>query len=103
VDSGECTGDVVVTVSNAGSDDASDVVVRIYGGDPSSGGEVLGEASIDGPIAPGDSESVTVDIGSQNRNLTLWGVADPDDSITECNDANNIAPGPSIECDSEPH
>jgi hypothetical protein len=103
VDSGDCAGDVVVTVSNAGSEEATDVLVRIYAGDPSSGGEALGEATIPGPIAPGASESVTVDIGGQNRNLTLWGVADPDDTITECNDANNIAQGPSIECDSEPH
>ena len=103
VDSGACTGDVGVTVSNTGSEEVSDVVVRIYAGDPSSGGEVLGEITIDGPIAPGDSESATVDIGGQNRNLTLWGVADPDDSVEECNDANNIAPGPTISCDSEPH
>jgi hypothetical protein len=103
VDSGECTGDVGVTVSNTGSEEVRDVVVRIYAGDPSSGGEVLGEITIDGPIAPGDSESATVDIGGQNRNLTLWGVADPDDRVEECNDANNIAPGPTISCDSEPH
>ena len=64
---------------------------------------MLGEGTIDGPLEPGDSETIVVDMGAQSRNLTVWAVADPDDAISECNDANNVDEGPSLTCDDEPH
>jgi hypothetical protein len=102
IDADDCDGEVSVTITNDGSSDVSDVLVRIYAGDPSSGGELLGEGTVPGPIAPGASETVTVDVGSILLNVTLWGVADPLDAIAECNDANNLVEGPSLECDIVP-
>ncbi|HEV8551614.1 MAG TPA: CARDB domain-containing protein, partial [Polyangiaceae bacterium] len=102
VDFAKCSGDVKVTVTNNGTDDATDVVVRVYAGDPSAGGKVLGEKTVDS-IAAGDSAAVSFDVGTQTRDVTLWVVADPDDAVKECNDANNIAPGPHLVCSSEPH
>jgi hypothetical protein len=99
IDADDCDGEVEVTVTNDGSSNVSDVVVRVYAGDPSAGGELLGEGTVPGPIAPGESDSVIVDVGSIVLNVTLWGVADPLDAIVECNDANNIVEGPYLECD----
>lgn len=87
-----------ITVHNDGSAPASEVLVRIYAGDPSSGGEVLGEITIAGPIEPGESVSETVDLPRLTRDVTLWGIADPLDAITECNDANNVVEGPRLLC-----
>ena len=102
VDSAKCTGAVAVTVTNQGADAATHVVVRIYAGDPTAGGELLGEATID-TLAAGDSTSVTVNVGSLSRDVTIWAIVDPDDTVQECNDANNVVQGPALMCTSEPH
>jgi len=102
VDSAKCSGTIKVTVTNEGSDTATDVVVRVYAGDPSSGGKVLAEGTIDS-LAAGDSQSVTLDGATQSRNVTIWAVVDPDDAIVECNDANNVVQGPMLTCSTEPH
>jgi subtilase family serine protease len=105
IDDAACSGSVTITVENTGSAPASDILVQIYQGDPSSGGTLLGEATIDGPLDPGDSDSVTTDVvsGSFQNDVTIWVVADPNDDITECNDANNVAEGPMLDCEDEPH
>jgi hypothetical protein len=105
VDAAACNGSVTVTVENTGSESASDILVEIYAGDPSSGGTLLGEITIDGPLDPGDSETVTADVfaGSYSSDVTIWVVADPNDTIAECNDANNVAEGPMLDCQNEPH
>lgn len=97
IDSATCGGDVEVTVTNNGADTATGVVVRVYAGDPSAGGKVLGEATLD-ELAADATESLSIDVGNQMRNVTIWVVVDPDDSIAECNDANNIAEGPALVC-----
>jgi hypothetical protein len=102
VDSADCSGNIEVTVTNQGSDTATDVVVRVYAGDPTSGGRVLAEETID-ELDAGASESLSLDGGSQDRNVTIWAVVDPDDAIEECNDANNVVEGPMLTCSSEPH
>ena len=102
VDSAKCSGTIKVTVTNEGSDTATNVVVRVYAGDPSSGGKVLAEDTIDS-LAPGDSQSITLDGGTQTHNVTIWAVVDPDDAILECNDANNVVEGPMLTCSTEPH
>ncbi len=102
VDSASCSGDVAVTVTNQGADAANHVVVRVYAGDPTAGGEVLGETTID-TLAAGASTSVSIDVGSITRDVTIWAIADPDDSVEECNDANNVVQGPALLCTSEPH
>ncbi len=87
------------TLHNDGTVAASNVVVRVYAGDPATGGIVLGEAVVAGPIAA--SGSVTGQIAGKNlsRNVTVWGFADPGNVIRECNDANNIVQGPALQCD----
>ena len=102
IDSAKCSGAVAVTVTNQGADAATHVVVRVYAGDPTAGGEVLGETTIDA-LAAGASSSVTIDVGSITRNVTIWAIADPDDTVEECNDANNVVQGPDLMCTSEPH
>jgi len=91
-----------VTVHNEGSDDASDVVVRIYAGNPSQGGQVIGETTIDGPIAPGDSETVTVDLDAVTRDIQVWAVVNPLKAIPECNYGNNTDQGPQLRCSQVP-
>jgi hypothetical protein len=82
---------VPVTVTNEGSAPASDVLVRIYAGDPSQGGTPLHEETIAGPIEPGASEELDIVVTGfpGGQTITLWGVVDPDDTIPECDDADN--------------
>lgn len=97
VDAAACVGTVDVTVTNNGADDASAVVVRIYAGDPGAGGRVIGETTIDA-LPAGGSTTVMVNVGAQNRSVTIWAVGDPDNTIEECNDANNVTKGPDLIC-----
>lgn len=96
--SGCLPGTTKVDVHNDGAVAATNVLVRVFAGDPSRGGSVLGEAMIAGPIPPGGKERATVNLGSLSRNVTLFGVVDPLNSIPECNDANNRGQGPQLEC-----
>ncbi len=91
---------VELTVYNDGSAPAEDVLVRLYAGDPSQGGTKIGEVTIDGPIEAGESEQVEVTLDAIALDITLWGIADPMNSIIECNDANNVTEGPDLDCDS---
>jgi hypothetical protein len=97
--SGPCAGKLVeVTVHNDGSVAASDVLVRLYAGDPSAGGQVIGETTIGETIEPGESVTVQIELDSLQRTITVFGIADPLDAIAECNEANNRDTGPSITC-----
>lgn len=87
------------TLYNDGALPASNVIVRIYAGDPSAGGSVLGETVVAGPIAAGGNIAGQVSGTTLSRNIVVWGVADPSNSIRECNDANNVATGPKLNCD----
>jgi hypothetical protein len=93
---------VQITVYNDGAIAAEDVVVRIYAGDPSQGGRVVGEVTLPGPIAPGGSLAGTVALERLQRDVTLYGVVDPADSVPECNDANNHTKGPLLKCSTIP-
>jgi hypothetical protein len=70
------------------------VVVEIYFGDPSAGGTPVTRVTIDEPIPPGGSVMITpmVEMFPLEREILLWGVVDPDNTITECNEADNIDP-----------
>jgi len=97
--SGPCAAKTIaVRVDNQGSVAASDVLVRLYAGDPSAGGQPIGEVTIPGPIPPGTSMNTQVNVGALDRTITVWGVADPLGSIEECNNVNNIAQGLEIVC-----
>ncbi|MGC4093222.1 MAG: CARDB domain-containing protein [Polyangiaceae bacterium] len=88
-----------VTITNQGSAPASDILVRLYAGDPSRGGQSLGEVTVPGPLAPGASQTITLTLDPVNRNITVFGVVDPLDTIAECNDANNVTQGPALRCE----
>jgi len=90
--------DVEITVYNDGATAATDVLVRIHAGDPSSGGSVVGEITLEGPIEPGESVTETVEIDRLTRTVVLWAVVDPLDAVAECNDGNNVVRGPRLEC-----
>jgi hypothetical protein len=96
---GPCnTPKVTVTVTNDGAQPASDVAVRVFAGDPTSGGVALGDATIAGPLGAGESKSVTLTLAALNRSVTIYAVVDPLDAIEECDNGNNIARGPSLTC-----
>ncbi len=90
---------VKLTVYNDGSAPAEDVLVHLYAGDPSQGGTKIGQVTVDGPIEAGESETVTVTLDPIALDITIWGIADPTNSIIECNDANNVTEGPDLDCD----
>ena len=87
-----------VAVANLGSAEAANIVVRIYAGDPSRGGQVIGEMTLPGPLSPGERVSFQMVLESLYRNVSLYSSVDPLNSVAECNDANNIAPGPALNC-----
>jgi hypothetical protein len=87
-----------LTVTNEGSAAASDITVRIYAGDPSQGGELLGETTVDGPVAPGDSASVTAKVKAISRDVQIYAVVNPLKAIPECNYGNNTDKGPQLHC-----
>lgn len=87
------------TLYNDGTVAASNVTVRIYAGDPAAGGVVLGETVVAGPIGPGANASGQITGKHVSRNVTVWGFADPINTIRECNDANNLVQGPTLQCD----
>ncbi|MEM9860929.1 MAG: hypothetical protein AAF938_04885 [Myxococcota bacterium] len=96
---GDCPNPTIAgEVTNDGSLPAENVVVRIFAGDPAAGGMQIADVVIEGPIAPGESESftATLDEFPENRTIRVFGVVDPDGAIEECNDANNTA-GPTAE------
>lgn len=99
VDSSGCSpARATVDVHNDGAIAATDVLVRIYAGDPSRGGTVLGQTMLSGPIGPGEHERVTIDLGFLVYDVVLHGFVDPLDAIAECNNANNRSVGPTRNC-----
>ncbi len=82
---------VPTTVCNDGSAPASNIVIRYFAGDPNQGGTLIHEETVAGPLAPGMCTSITATMSNfpGGREILIFGVADPDDVILECNDANN--------------
>jgi hypothetical protein len=89
---------VQVTLHNDGAAPAQNVLVRIYAGDPSRGGKVVGEVTIPGPIPSQGSADQSIELQPIGRNVTLYGAADPLNAVLECNDSNNQTLGPALEC-----
>ncbi|MFO0551663.1 MAG: CARDB domain-containing protein [Polyangiaceae bacterium] len=89
---GLCPPTVTATVTNAGSADASGVVVRFFAGDPNQGGAPIEDVTVPGTIPAGGSVMITPVLGnfpSSAFNVTIYGVVDPDNLVDECNDGNN--------------
>ena len=59
---------------------------------------MIGEETVPGPLAPGDTQEVTIRTGAIPRTISVWGAADPLNAIAECNDANNMDAGPQLPC-----
>ena len=96
---------VAVTLFNDGTAPASNILIRYFAGDPSQGGQALQDQTVAGPLNAGQSTSFMATITSfpSNRNIVLFGVVDPDDTIDECNEANNKdAADNSVACNTGP-
>jgi hypothetical protein len=89
---------VSAKVTNTGSLEAKDVLIRVFAGDPSAGGQAIGEKTIEGVLPAGESMTIDVPVQNADRNITIWGIADPLDAIKECNNANNQDEGPRVSC-----
>jgi hypothetical protein len=71
----------------------SNVPVRIYQGDPAAGGTLIGE-TVTGEIPPRGKEVVAVDWTVPNnvsRFASIYAVIDPDDTLNEVHETNNLS------------
>ena len=84
---------VTANVSNIGGLSASNVVVRLYNGNPASGGVQVGMDQVVPVINAGGSASVTFNYDTLGRAGTdvLYFVVDPANAIAESSKANNSA------------
>lgn len=85
---------VETTVVNVGSAPAKDVLVRYYAGDPSQGGTTIHQKLIPGPLGAGGGFQRIVETmprSFEGKEIRIWAVVDPLDTIEECADGNNIA------------
>jgi subtilase family serine protease len=83
---------VQVKVHNTGTSEAKAVVVRMYSGDPKSGGKQIDEQTI-ASIAGGGSANITLRWSKAGPigDYYLHIVADPDNKISELDERNNTA------------
>jgi hypothetical protein len=99
--SGNCPAPVLeATVFNDGSESASDIVVRFYLGDPAQGGTALLDTSIPGPLSAGAQYTFQTTLsGFPWLKVRVFAEVDPDNSIEECNDGDNVSElGHEINC-----
>lgn len=83
---------ITAVIKNTGLENASDVIVRFYYGDPTSGGTQIGSDQTIALIALGSSSTAsvtTVFTGTGNR--SIFAVADPDNLISETTKVDNKA------------
>ena len=85
--------DLAVKVVNEGKQPAKDVVVRLYNGDPASGGTAIGADQRIAMLAGGDNQTVHFALpgGAGSGNLSFVVVVDPEQRIVEKTRDNNIA------------
>jgi subtilase family serine protease len=81
----------VVRLFNAGNETAHGQIVRMFRGDPTSGGVPLGDVSF-GDVGPQGLATATFSFncGNDVGFYQLYAVADPDQQIDELNERNNI-------------
>ena len=103
------TTTISAAISNTGYDNASNVIVRFYLGDPASGGVQIGTDQIIPSLAPNSSTQVSVTASfTGTGSKTIFVVVDPDNLISETSKADNrastrvwIATGPDLAVYSE--
>jgi hypothetical protein len=83
-------------VFNDGVDFDGTFTIVWYAGNPSQGGSVLGETSVDVSIASGDSVAVegTLEAFPRRGAIVVFGVVDPDKRLDDCARGNNTAAAP---------
>jgi len=81
---------ISVLLGNAGASPLfSPTSVAFYEGDPASGGVLLGTVSVNN-VPPGQSREVVLDnVTSLTGTADIYVIADADNRIVECNEANN--------------
>jgi hypothetical protein len=77
-------------VENKGAVQVEEVQVHLYAGQPSSGTPVLAAYTV-GPVAANGSAEIDAEIDSGGRDLTIFAVANPELTISECDESNNSA------------
>jgi subtilase family serine protease len=89
------TVDIKATIYNEGYSSAANVLVRVFEGDPDSGGVQIGADRTIPSIAPGSAAEVSVnfDTTSKPGRREIYVQTDPLNSIKELNDTNNTANG----------
>ncbi|ACM19176.1 CARDB domain repeat-containing isoprenoid cyclase, putative [Geotalea daltonii FRC-32] len=84
--------DIWVTVRNSGTLLAENILLRLYNGNPASGGTMVGERTIPS-IAAGGAATLTINwntLGAKGANY-LYAVVDPTGTINESNEGSNTA------------
>jgi subtilase family serine protease len=100
---------IFATVWNKGIEEASDVAVQFFLGDPSAGGMQIGSDHTIASLAPGDSAQVSVtDSFAGTGGRTVFVQVDPEDVVSETVESDNeastrlwIATGPDLAVFSE--
>ncbi len=81
---------ITATIKNAGYEDASNIVVRFYFGDPSSGGVQIGSDQIIPTLIINSSTQVSATASfTGTGGKTIFVVSDPDNTISETSEADN--------------
>jgi hypothetical protein len=80
------------TIHNTGDYAVDGVTVNFYEGNPQTGGKLIAQRHLAGPLAGQFSATVTIPYTlSQSRFPVLYAVVDPEGSIAESNEHDNIA------------
>ena len=87
-----CPPKITGVVSNIGTLDAKDVDILFYLGNPAQGGKPVLTHRID-KVAAGGSADYSVEIPDfpETVLIQVYAIVDPDNAISECNNANNQA------------
>ena len=100
---------ITATIKNAGYDDASDIIVRFFIGDPANGGIQVGSDQIIPSLTPNSSTPVSVTASFTGiGGKTIFVIVDPDNVISETSESDNkssarvwVATGPDLAVYSE--
>jgi hypothetical protein len=87
----ECPNPTIdIELFNEGTVKATNIPIAFYAGEPSKGGEIIYTHTVDS-LNGGESikQSVTLTGFPQSRTIRVYALVDPNDTIAECNNANN--------------
>ena len=89
-----------VTVANLGSEDAGPFLVRAFAGAPDQGGTLLDEFVLEDGLAAGTQQTIEMRTNElrYNSNVRLYISVDPNDSVPECQNDNNLRRSAMLRC-----